>query len=752
MKEQTAKKHPQAKLSPELTARAKAGDQAAFAELYEQTSPILYRSIRSMVWDEDLSWDILQDSYLRAFQSLDKLEANEAFLPWLRRIAVNVTADKMSKKLPLTFTELSGEETEPPELPDLDPEVQPELALDRKESSRLVREILAGLPEEQHLILGLRYYEELSVREISELLGVAQGTVKAQLFRGRKRVEAEVRALEKKGLKLYGLSPVAYLGIVLRRLEPLRETEQAALRAVLAQTPAAARPVAAAQPVAAATAGRALLHGLAGKLLAAAMALVMLGGGIWIGSRLLGRSDPELGDFQPTGSSAALSSQRSSGETEEPGTVPPSADSQPETEAPTEAPVTEAARPAEPGTETEPKPSESTEPSEATEPSEPAAVRPGVFDRSYAAPYQAGMTAVQTPLLPVPRLDAENGETLWAHHRLEILLTAAMRDPETGAETEWYLVLPMGLYKGGSIGWLPADRVVPFEEGAEQPANAAYGLTEGASYEEDGQEKQFSNENASGWRNCFVIRSRDSQTGRLTLKGADGNTIRVSGMEALEPYPGSIPVRLADDPDSVVPPEEAEPELPTIDREELRVLMQDAKTFAQGSYDFYDIAPSIRFRSVERIGDRYRGTVERAVVVTVSEAEMKEGRARGWIELQGEPYLYLNGSEEAAGMGILNWDKGSCGTIYRDDLGYNVERIGDRYWFYFGVGGITRRIEEITDSYWLWMDPDTPLLVGPSEYEDAPKTLGECGESLRLDAYPYFDEETGELKIYADVR
>ena len=230
MKEQTAKKHPQAKLSPELTARAKAGDQAAFAELYEQTSPILYRSIRSMVWDEDLSWDILQDSYLRAFQSLDKLEANEAFLPWLRRIAVNVTADRMSKKLPLTFTELSGEETEPPELPDLDPEVQPELALDRKESSRLVREILAGLPEEQHLILGLRYYEELSVRDISELLGVAQGTVKAQLFRGRKRVEAEVRALEKKGLKLYGLSPVAYLGMLLRRLEPLRETEQAALR------------------------------------------------------------------------------------------------------------------------------------------------------------------------------------------------------------------------------------------------------------------------------------------------------------------------------------------------------------------------------------------------------------------------------------------------------------------------------------------------------------------------------------------
>ena len=710
MKEQTAKKHPQAKLSPELTARAKAGDQAAFAELYEQTSPILYRSIRSMVWDEDLSWDILQDSYLRAFQSLDKLEANEAFLPWLRRIAVNVTADRMSKKLPLTFTELSGEETEPPELPDLDPEVQPELALDRKESSRLVREILAGLPEEQHLILGLRYYEELSVREISELLGVAQGTVKAQLFRGRKRVEAEVRALEKKGLKLYGLSPVAYLGMLLRRLEPLRESEQAALRTVLAQTSAAA------QPVAAATAGQALLHGLAGKLLAAAMALVMLGGGIWAGSRLLVRPDPELGDYQPTGSSTVLSSQPSSGETETP------------------------------GTETESKLSES------TEPAEPAAAQPGVFDRSYAAPYPKGMTAVQTPLLPVPRLDAENGEVLWAHHQLNILLAAAMRSPETGTETEWYLVVPDGRSKTAAIGWLPADRVVPYEEGAEQPANAAYCLAEGASYEEDGQEKQFSNERATGWRNCFVIRSSDPQSGRLTLKGADGNTVLVSGMEALELYGGSIPVRLADDPDSVAPPE-GEKELSTIDGQALFALMEEKGVpYRIGAGSLRAPTTIIRFRDVKRIGDRYRGTVECAVAVTVSETEMKEGRARGWIELQGEPYLYLNGSEEAAGMEVLCRDKGSFGTIYRDDLGYNVERIGDRYWFYSGVGGITRRIEEITESYWLWMDPDTPLLVGPSEYEDAPKTLGECGESLRLDAYPYFDEETGELKIYADVR
>ena len=290
MKKSDDARNPRGELSPELTARAKTGDQAAFTELYEITSPILYRSVRAMVREEDLTWDIMQDSYLRAFQNLGKLEANEAFLPWLRRIAIHVTADKLSQKLPLTFTDLAGEEAELPELPELRPEAQPELALDRKESSRLVREILAELPAEQHLILGMRYYEELSVREISELLKIAPGTVKAQLFRGRKKVETKVRALEKKGIKLYGLSPMAYLNALLRRLEPAEESRRQALGTALPHLTAAGT------AVTALSLGRAL----AGKLAAGALALTLLGGGLWLGGRLLREREPELGDVRPT--------------------------------------------------------------------------------------------------------------------------------------------------------------------------------------------------------------------------------------------------------------------------------------------------------------------------------------------------------------------------------------------------------------------------------------------------------------------
>lgn len=85
------KKTRQPKLSPELVRKARGGDRSAVSDLYEQSNTELYRTICSMVRDEDLAWDILQDTYLRAFKSLPELRNDDAFLPWLRRIAVNAS-------------------------------------------------------------------------------------------------------------------------------------------------------------------------------------------------------------------------------------------------------------------------------------------------------------------------------------------------------------------------------------------------------------------------------------------------------------------------------------------------------------------------------------------------------------------------------------------------------------------------------------------------------------------------------------
>ena len=209
-----------AKIDEALLARARAGDRTALTELYEASSLELYRSLHAMLRDEELVLDVQQDTYLKAFSRLDQLRDAASFLPWLRKIAVNEARAQLRRKRPLLFSELTEEEAGEPELPDQRVEAAPELALDRAETARLIREILSELTDAQRLMLGMYYYEQIPVKEIAESLNLSQSTVKTQLRRSKKRVETEVRRLEAQGVKLYGLSPLPFLLALLKRAKP----------------------------------------------------------------------------------------------------------------------------------------------------------------------------------------------------------------------------------------------------------------------------------------------------------------------------------------------------------------------------------------------------------------------------------------------------------------------------------------------------------------------------------------------------
>ena len=290
--------------SGELVRRARQGDQAAFTALYEGSSPILYRSIRSMVRDEELAWDILQNSYLRAFQSLDTLKNDDAFLPWLRRIAVNVTAREMARKQPLTFTDLEEADGDPYVIPETRPDFQPELQMDRQETSRLIREILAKLSPEQRLVMGMFYYEEMRIPEISDTLHVTQGTVKTNLHRGRRKVESELLALEQHGLKLYGLSPMGFLLALLGQQEAEPAAREKALQSLLSKT---AKLGAQSVPLIAEPVGSRFLFTAAGKLVGGLLGLALTGGLIFGAAELLNaKKHAALGDYRPSDPSSTL--------------------------------------------------------------------------------------------------------------------------------------------------------------------------------------------------------------------------------------------------------------------------------------------------------------------------------------------------------------------------------------------------------------------------------------------------------------
>lgn len=239
-------------------ALAKQGDQDAMASLYEKTYSQVFYTIKSMIKDEDAVFDILQDTYIKAFTHLGTFDGDSKFPSWVRQIAANTARDYLKRKRPALFTELTPEDDV--DVPveerfvDSSSENRPDMVLDQAETARLIREIMDSLPEDQRAVIGMYYYQEMPVRDIAEALGTSESAVKSRLLYGRRKIEAKVRDLEKRGTKLYGLSPLPFLLWLLRGQEAqaFHLPNQRVLQHILAQT---------AQTAAAATSGSASAAG-----------------------------------------------------------------------------------------------------------------------------------------------------------------------------------------------------------------------------------------------------------------------------------------------------------------------------------------------------------------------------------------------------------------------------------------------------------------------------------------------------------
>ena len=207
----------QNRFTKELIDQAISGDQEAIATLYTSTYNPVYKSIRSVIKDEDAAMDILQDAYMYGFQKLDTLENPNRYLAWMKVIAVNRSKDYLKKKKPALFSELSDDDSNLVlDFKEDRLDVLPDQKLDRAETARLMNEILNTLSEDQRMAVGMYYYEEMSVGQIAEIMECSTGTVKSRLNYARKKIETKVLELEKQGVKLYGLSPIVFLRLLYR--------------------------------------------------------------------------------------------------------------------------------------------------------------------------------------------------------------------------------------------------------------------------------------------------------------------------------------------------------------------------------------------------------------------------------------------------------------------------------------------------------------------------------------------------------
>lgn len=185
----------------QLVQKARQGDKKAQEGLYLATNSAAYFVAMKITKDEEESLDIVSDSYIKAFVSLDKLENDEKFAAWFNQIVANRCRDYLKKAKPMHLSDMT-EDGEEFELEDVDGEIPDEL-LENKDVIECVRRVVESLPEEQRMCVILRYYDEMSLQEIADTLEVSLGTVKSRLSRANKKMRDEIERLEKEENKKF---------------------------------------------------------------------------------------------------------------------------------------------------------------------------------------------------------------------------------------------------------------------------------------------------------------------------------------------------------------------------------------------------------------------------------------------------------------------------------------------------------------------------------------------------------------------
>ena len=167
-------------LDDSLIARFLGGDRAAFDSLFEKYQDYVYNIVYGIVGKQEEAHDVTQEVFVQVYKALPTFRRGSRFATWLYRIAVNraVDAARASKAwrwLPLMETLRATP----------DPADTPARSLDRKSDQDAVQRVLQMVPIQHRDVLVLRYYQELSIEEIAEVLSCSVAAAKVRLHRAR---------------------------------------------------------------------------------------------------------------------------------------------------------------------------------------------------------------------------------------------------------------------------------------------------------------------------------------------------------------------------------------------------------------------------------------------------------------------------------------------------------------------------------------------------------------------------------------
>ena len=175
-----------------LVKRAKSGDYQAFDLLVLKYQSRLISTAFKFVKDVQIAEDIVQDSFIKAFNALESFREDSSFYTWIYRITVNtsknflVSKKRKSELLNSDLSEEASYEIEPVET------YSPEDLLQATQLRKVITETFDQLGEDTRTALTLRELDGLSYEQIADVVNCPVGTVRSRIFRGREVIDEAI--------------------------------------------------------------------------------------------------------------------------------------------------------------------------------------------------------------------------------------------------------------------------------------------------------------------------------------------------------------------------------------------------------------------------------------------------------------------------------------------------------------------------------------------------------------------------------
>ena len=154
----------------------------AFETVVRQNSERLYWQIRRFVLSHEDANDVLQNTFIKAWQGLDSFHGDSKLLTWLSRIAINESLDFLRRQKNIITMSTDDEDLT------VSNTLMADEYFDGEETEAQLQEAIAQLPEVQRTVFLLRYYDDMKYSDISKALGTSEGALKASYHIAVKKI------------------------------------------------------------------------------------------------------------------------------------------------------------------------------------------------------------------------------------------------------------------------------------------------------------------------------------------------------------------------------------------------------------------------------------------------------------------------------------------------------------------------------------------------------------------------------------